>query len=105
MSKELKNKKILVIVESPNKVAHVREYLKKAGYSKVNVQASVGHIMELANGGNYYNSGVDPNKDFDLNLKVAADKKATVSKLQAAAKEADLVYLMSDPDREGFVIA
>lgn len=105
MSKELKNKKILVIVESPNKVAHVRDYLKKAGYSNINVQASVGHIMELANGGDYYNSGVDPNNNFDLNLKVAADKKATVSKLQAAAKEADLVYLMSDPDREGFVIA
>ena len=29
---DLKNKKLLVIVESPNKVAHIREYLKKAGY-------------------------------------------------------------------------
>ena len=49
---DLKSKKLLVIVESPNKCAHIKEYLKKAGYN-VTVVASVGHIMQLANGGNY----------------------------------------------------
>ena len=101
---DLKSKKLLVIVESPNKVAHIREYLRKAGY-QVNVMASVGHIMQLGNGGPYANSGVDPSKDFDLNLQVSEDKYKVVQDLKAAVKTADLVYLMSDPDREGEVIA
>ena len=101
---DLKSKKLLVIVESPNKVAHIREYLRKAGY-QVNVMASVGHIMQLGNGGPYANSGVDPSKDFELNLQVSEDKYKVVQDLKAAVKTADLVYLMSDPDREGEVIA
>ncbi len=103
--KELKNKKILVIVESPNKVKHVKEYLHAAGYKLATVMASVGHIMELANGGDYYNSGVNPNKNFELNLKVSADKKDVVSKLKSAVNTSDMTYVMTDPDREGFVIA
>ena len=101
---DLKNKKILVIVESPNKVQHIQKYLRDAGY-KVNVMASVGHIMSLADGGSYYNSGVDPKNNFDLNLKVSEDKYKVVQQLKDQAKTADLVYLMSDPDREGEVIS
>ena len=101
---DLKNKKILVIVESPNKVQHIQKYLRDAGY-KVSVMASVGHIMSLADGGSYYNSGVDPKNNFDLNLKVSDDKYKVVQQLKDQAKTADLVYLMSDPDREGFVIS
>ena len=101
---DLKSKKLLVIVESPNKVAHIKEYLRKAGY-QVNVMASVGHIMQLANGGPYANSGIDPSKDFELNLQVSEDKFKVVQELKAAVKTADLVYLMSDPDREGEVIS
>ena len=101
---DLKSKKILVIVESPNKVSHIRDYLRKAGY-QVNVQASVGHIMQLGNGGPYVNSGVNPNKDFELNLEISEDKYKVVQELKVAVKTADLVYLMSDPDREGEVIA
>ncbi|MBP5694615.1 MAG: DNA topoisomerase I, partial [Bacilli bacterium] len=104
MAEDLKSKKILVIVESPNKIAHIRDYLRKAGY-QVNVMASVGHIMQLANGGSYCNSGVTPEKDFDLNLQVSEDKYKVVQDLKAAVKTADLVYLMSDPDREGEVIS
>jgi len=101
---DLKSKKILVIVESPNKIAHIRDYLRKAGY-QVNVMASVGHIMQLGNGGPYANSGVNPSKDFELNLEIAEDKYKVVQDLKAAVKTADLVYLMSDPDREGEVIS
>ena len=104
MINELKNKNILVIVESPNKVAHVQEYLKKAGYN-ARVMASVGHVMELANGGSYVNSGIEPANDFAMNLQVSADKIVVVNRLKEQAKAADYVYLMSDPDREGFVIA
>ena len=101
---DLKNKKLLVICESPNKCSHIREYLKKAGY-QVNVMASVGHIMHLADGGTYYNSGVTPTKDFELNLKISEDKYKVVQELKTAAKAADIVYGFSDGDREGEVIS
>ena len=104
MIDELKDKKILVIVESPSKATHIKEYLRKEGY-QVNVMASVGHIMEVANGGTYHNSGIEPTKDFELNLKVSDDKYKVVEQLKTQAKTADLVYLMSDPDREGEVIS
>lgn len=104
MIAELQNKKILVIVESPTKSHHIQDYLRKAGYA-ASVMASKGHIMQLADGGNYCNSGIDPKNDFELNLKIAEDKYPEVKTLKAAAEKADLVYLMSDPDREGSVIA
>lgn len=104
MASDLKGKKLLVIVESPTKAQHIQEYLKKAGYN-ARVMASKGHIMELSNGGDYYNTGVDPKKDYKMDLKVSPDKKDTVNKLKAQADWADLVILMSDPDREGYVIS
>lgn len=104
MLNELKDKKLLVICESPNKVSHIRDYLKKAGYN-VTVSASVGHIAVLANGGSYYNSGIDPQKNFELNLQVAEDKRQVITKLKDQVKNSDYVYLFTDPDREGAVIA
>lgn len=104
MKTELKDKKLLVIVESPSKATHIKEYLKKAGYN-VTVMASVGHIMHLANSGDCYNTGIDPAKDFEMDLQVSDDKVAIVKKLKEAVKNADLVYTMSDPDREGEVIS
>ena len=80
----LKSSKLLVIVESPNKVKHVQDYLRSAGYN-VRVAASVGHIMELSDGGSYYNSGINPEKDFELNLNVSGDKHEVVTKLKAQA--------------------
>lgn len=100
-----KDKKILVIVESPNKVSTIKNILKKAGYDNINVSASVGHIMELANGGSYHNTGIEPTKEFELNLKVSEDKHKVVQQLKDQVKNSDLVYIMSDGDREGEVIA
>lgn len=101
---DIKSKKILVIAESPNKISHIRDYLRKAGY-QANVMASVGHIMQLGNGGPYVNSGIDPNKGFELNLEISDDKYKIVQDLKAAVKTADIVYLMTDGDREGEVIS
>ena len=100
-----KDKKILLIVESPNKVSTIKNILIKAGYNNISVAASVGHIMELANGGTYYNTGIEPTKDFELNLKVSEDKHKVVQQLKEQVKNSDLIYLMSDGDREGEVIA
>ena len=101
----LKGKKLLVIVESPNKCAHVREYLQKAGYT-VKVMASVGHIMQLADDRkSFKNSGVYVDDGFKLNLKIAESSNRTVEGLKEAVKWADKVALMTDPDREGFLIS
>lgn len=105
MIEELKGKELLVICESPNKVAHIREYLKKAGYN-VTVMASVGHVMELANDyKSYKNTGVYVDKDFELNIAISEDKKEVVDKLKNQAKIADYVFLATDGDREGEVIS
>lgn len=97
--------KYLLIVESPNKVKTISGILKANGYKNFTVVASVGHIMSLADGGTAYNSGIYPEKQFKMNLKVSDDKKKTVSDLTAACSSADKVYLMTDGDREGELIA
>ena len=105
MATDVKNKKILIIVESPNKCSTITSILKKAGYEKATVTASLGHIMELGDGGKYHNSGIDPENDFELNLKISQDKHETVKKLKALARTSDYIYIMSDGDREGELIA
>ena len=100
-----KTDKILIIVESPNKCKTITNIVKKAGYSDIKVAASVGHIVELGNGGPAFNSGIYPDDDFKMNLKVSEDKKKVVSDLKALVKWADTVIIMTDPDREGYVIA
>lgn len=106
MIDKLKDKNILVIVESPTKTSHIKEYLHKAGYSKTRVMASVGHISNIQDSrDSFKNTGIYPNKNFFANYQVTEDKKEVVKKLKAYADNADYVYLASDPDREGSQIA
>lgn len=105
MSKTKTNtEKILVIVESPNKVKTVSSILKNAGYSKAVVLASVGHIMTLNDGGPAYNSGIYPKQKFKMNLAIAEGKQKVVDEIATQAKAADKIYIGTDQDREGFVI-
>ena len=97
--------KLLVIVESPNKVKTISGILKKAGYSKAIVTASVGHIMALGNGGPAFNSGIYPKQQFKMNLAVSEDKKKVVDDISRQAKNADKIFIMTDGDREGEIIA
>lgn len=92
--------KKLVIVESPNKVKAIKEIL---GSSFV-VMASVGHISEIKNGG-LYNMGIDPTNKFKADYVVSSDKKDVVDKLKKQVETSDIVYIASDPDREGEAIA
>lgn len=101
----IKTDKILVIVESPNKVKTISNILKKAGFSSANVSASVGHIMELGNGGTAFNSGITPEKQFKMNLSVMNEKKKIVNELMTKAKSVDKIFIMTDGDREGEIIA
>ena len=98
--KEVKNKKILLICESPNKVLTLKQFLP----SNFKVMASVGHISELNNSG-LFNLGIDINNKFKGDYIISKDKKDIVKKLQEQVKLADIVYLASDPDREGEAIS
>jgi DNA topoisomerase-1 len=100
-----KNDKILLIVESPNKVKTISSILKKAGYSKATIVASVGHIMTLGNGGPAFNSGIYPEKDFKMNLNVSEDKKKVVNDIASLVNKAEKVFICTDGDREGEIIS
>jgi DNA topoisomerase-1 len=87
----------LVIVESPAKAKTIGKYLGR-GYK---VRATVGHIMDLPE----KKLGVDPDKDFDVQLEPIAGKEKTIAEIKAAAKAAREVLIATDPDREGEAIA
>lgn len=99
-----KNKKYLLILESPNKKSTVSSILKELGYSNVTVMASVGHITKINDSG-LYNMGIDPKNNFAIDYVVSPEKKDIVSKLKEQVRAADQVILLTDPDREGEAIA
>ena len=94
------NKKNLVIVESPSKSHTIGKYLG----SDYTVTSSVGHIRDLATTGKE-GLGVDIENNFEPNYKISPDKKEIVKQLKDLAKNANYVYLATDPDREGEAIA
>lgn len=101
----------LVIVESPTKARKIAPYLGR----NYTVEASVGHIRDLPRGAAdvpakykgqpWARLGVDVDNDFEPIYVVSPDKKAKVTELKSLLKDADELYLATDPDREGEAIA
>ena len=89
--------KNLVIVESPAKAKTIEKFLGK----DFKVESSFGHIADLPS----KELGVNVEGDFKPTYEVSKDKKAVVKKLKDLAKNADMVWLASDEDREGEAIA
>ena len=89
--------KNLVIVESPAKAKTIEKFLG----SEYQVESSYGHIADLPS----REIGVDVTNGFKPKYEVSADKKALVTKLKGLAKNADMVWLASDEDREGEAIS
>lgn len=87
----------LVIVESPAKARTIGRFLGK-GYT---VKASVGHVRDLL----HSQLSVDVEHDFTPKYRVPNEKRPVVKEIQALAKEAEEIYLATDPDREGEAIA
>lgn len=87
----------LVILESPSKAKTVKKYLG-AGYD---VMASTGHIIDLPKS----KLGVDVDNNFTPQYVNMKDKADIIKELKKRAKNADIVYLATDPDREGEAIA
>ena len=92
--------KFLVIVESPAKSKTIEKYLG----SDFEVASSLGHIRDLTTRG-YGGYGVDIENNFQPMYKIMKDKQELVRQLKKMAKDADKVYLATDPDREGEAIS
>ena len=92
--------KNLVIVESPSKSKTIQKYLG----ADFEVTSSKGHIRDLATTGKG-GLGVDVENDFKPHYVINKDKKDVVKELKKCVKEADYVYLATDPDREGEAIS
>jgi len=89
--------KNLLIVESPAKAKTIEGYLGKDFI----VKSSYGHIRDLVKS----EDAIDINNNFAQKYEVPADKKQVVSELKKLAKEAEMVWLASDEDREGEAIS
>ena len=92
--------KNLVIVESPSKSKTIEKYLGK----DYKVVSSKGHIRDLATSGKY-GLGVDIEDGFKPSYVPIKGKGSVIKELKKDVKDSDMVYLASDPDREGEAIA
>ncbi len=81
----------LMIVESPNKTKKIKAILGE-GWE---VAASVGHFRDLPP----KELGVDT--DFALTYEYTERGKATIDALKPRVARAEMVYIATDPDREG----
>lgn len=87
----------LVVVESPTKAKTLRKYLGNGFH----VEASMGHLVDLPKS----TLGVDIAHDFEPEYENVAGKSKTISTLKKFAKDAEKIYLATDPDREGEAIS
>ncbi|MBI4012486.1 MAG: type I DNA topoisomerase [Candidatus Rokubacteria bacterium] len=89
-------KRSLVVVESPTKVKTIQKYLDQTYV----VKASLGHVKDLpAN-----KLGVDVEKNFKPQYVTLKTKAKVLDELKKAAKNAQALYVATDPDREGEAI-
>jgi DNA topoisomerase-1 len=92
---------IPIILESPNKIKKIISFLPKGKYI---VLASCGHFRELSNAYNGMGFTVDSN-DVQLEYLEDPKKKQVITNLKNSCKGCKVVYLATDPDREGEAIA
>ena len=88
--------KSLVIVESPAKAKTINKYLGR----NYKVVASMGHVRDLPKS----KLGVDIDEGFEPSYEVIASRKKVLKELKDAAKDAQTIFVATDPDREGEAI-
>ena len=89
--------KYLVIVESPAKVKTIKKFLG-ANYE---VDASNGHVRDLPKS----QLGIDTEHDYEPKYITIRGKGDILAKLRKEVKKAEVIYLATDPDREGEAIS
>jgi DNA topoisomerase-1 len=87
----------LVIVESPTKAKALRGFLGRP----YRVLASMGHVRDLPP----KQLGVDVEHRFRPTYHLRKGARKVLARLREALADADVVYLATDPDREGEAIA
>ncbi|MGO9641537.1 MAG: type I DNA topoisomerase [Candidatus Acidiferrales bacterium] len=88
--------KSLVIVESPAKAKTINKYLGR----QYTVKASLGHVKDLPK----KELGIDIEHNFEPTYEVIAGKTKVLADLKKTAKDADGIFIATDPDREGEAI-
>jgi len=89
--------KNLIIVESPAKAKTIQKFIGK----EYDVISSKGHVRDLP----VKDLGVDIHKDFEPHYEIMPDKKKLIADIKKLTKEADVVLLATDDDREGEAIS
>ena len=92
--------KKLVIVESPSKIRTIGKYLG----NDYKIVSSRGHIRDLATTGKY-GLGVDIENNFHPSYVAIKGKNKIITELKKDVKNSDMIYLATDPDREGEAIS
>ncbi|MBQ1262511.1 MAG: DNA topoisomerase I, partial [Clostridia bacterium] len=87
----------LVILESPSKALTVKGYLG----TNYKVIASAGHVRDLPKS----SLGVDIENDFEAHYINIRGKGDLIKEIRKEAKNANKIFLATDPDREGEAIA
>lgn len=87
----------LIIVEAPGKIKTISKFLGK----DFQVEPSVGHIRGLPS----KQGSVRPEENFAMTYANHEDSEKVIKTLVKAAKQADTIYLATDPDREGEAIS
>ncbi|MEH6545291.1 MAG: type I DNA topoisomerase [Sneathiella sp.] len=87
----------VVVVESPAKAKTINKYLGKDYI----VLASYGHIRDLPS----KDGSVKPDEDFAMDYQNDSKSAKHIKAISDALKDADNLYLATDPDREGEAIA
>ena len=89
--------KYLIIVESPAKCKTIEKFLGK----DYKLAASYGHVRDLPS----KKLGVDIKNNFEPTYSNMKDKSKTIKDISSLSKKSDIIYLATDPDREGEAIA
>ena len=87
----------LIIVESPTKAKTIGTFLSK----EYKILSSYGHVRDLPKS----SLGIEPENDFKIKYIIPTKARKNVNLLKKEVKNADLVYIATDPDREGEAIA
>lgn len=88
----------LLVVESPAKAKTIQQYVARLG---IQTFATLGHVRDLP----VHELGVDLGNNFRPSYVVIPERESVVKRLQALAAQKRVVFLASDPDREGEAIA
>lgn len=87
----------LVVVESPAKAKTIKKYLGK----DFEVLASYGHVRDLVP----KDGAVDPSRGFHMEYQLIDKNERHVQAIARQMRQAQTLYLATDPDREGEAIS